>query len=131
MRFLAALFLTLIALASPPIGLLEWRASGGAGSRRTQLERRARGQGDGEENLAQVAVAGLGTALDRAVGCLLGQVVGDSLGSLVEFRSPHDIARQYSDGVRISPMAGHGTRLRVSRPMTANWRSISHGPWLD
>jgi ADP-ribosyl-[dinitrogen reductase] hydrolase len=41
-----------------------------------------------------------GIALDRAVGCLLGQVVGDSLGSLVEFRSPHDIARQYPDGVR-------------------------------
>jgi ADP-ribosyl-[dinitrogen reductase] hydrolase len=27
-------------------------------------------------------------ALDRAVGCLLGQIVGDSLGSLVEFRTP-------------------------------------------
>lgn len=38
-------------------------------------------------------------ALDRAVGCLLGQVVGDSLGSLVEFRSAEDIARAYPDGV--------------------------------
>jgi ADP-ribosylglycohydrolase len=41
-----------------------------------------------------------GVALDRAIGCLLGQVAGDSLGSLVEFRSPQDIARQYPDGVR-------------------------------
>ena len=39
-------------------------------------------------------------ALDRAVGCLLGQIVGDSLGSLVEFRTPNDIARQYPAGVR-------------------------------
>lgn len=40
-----------------------------------------------------------GLALDRAVCCLLGQVVGDSLGSLVEFRSAEDIARAYPDGV--------------------------------
>ena len=43
---------------------------------------------------------GAGDALDRAVGCLLGQVIGDSLGSLVEFRMPDDIAQQYPDGVR-------------------------------
>jgi ADP-ribosyl-[dinitrogen reductase] hydrolase len=41
-----------------------------------------------------------GVGLDRAVGCLLGQIVGDSLGSLVEFRTPDDIARQYPKGVR-------------------------------
>lgn len=40
------------------------------------------------------------TALDRAVGCLLGQIAGDSLGSLVEFRMPDDIAREYPNGVR-------------------------------
>jgi ADP-ribosylglycohydrolase len=39
-------------------------------------------------------------ALDRAVGCLFGQVAGDSLGSLVEFRSPQDIERLYPNGVR-------------------------------
>ena len=39
-------------------------------------------------------------ALDRAVGCLLGQVVGDSLGALVEFQSAAAIARQYPLGVR-------------------------------
>lgn len=38
--------------------------------------------------------------LSRAQGCLLGQLAGDSLGSLVEFQSPEDIARKYPDGVR-------------------------------
>ena len=41
-----------------------------------------------------------GVALDRAVGCLLGQVAGDSLGSLVEFEGPDDIAERYPEGVR-------------------------------
>ncbi|WPB86105.1 inositol monophosphatase family protein [Sediminicoccus rosea] len=39
-------------------------------------------------------------ALDRALGCLFGQVAGDSLGSLVEFRSPAEIARRYPEGLR-------------------------------
>jgi ADP-ribosylglycohydrolase/fructose-1,6-bisphosphatase/inositol monophosphatase family enzyme len=38
--------------------------------------------------------------LDRAAGCLLGQVIGDSLGSLVEFKRPEEIARQHPGGVR-------------------------------
>jgi ADP-ribosyl-[dinitrogen reductase] hydrolase len=38
--------------------------------------------------------------VSRAQGCLLGQLAGDALGSLVEFRSPADIRRQYPDGVR-------------------------------
>lgn len=37
--------------------------------------------------------------LSRAQGCLLGQVAGDSLGSLVEFASPEKIADQYPRGV--------------------------------
>jgi ADP-ribosyl-[dinitrogen reductase] hydrolase len=41
-----------------------------------------------------------GPALDRAVGCLIGQIAGDSLGSLVEFQTPGEIARRYPDGVR-------------------------------
>lgn len=41
-----------------------------------------------------------GLLLDRAIGCLLGQVAGNSLGSLVEFRSAGDITRQYPKGVR-------------------------------
>lgn len=39
--------------------------------------------------------------LDRARGCLLGQVAGDNLGGLVEFRGgPEVIARLYPNGVR-------------------------------
>jgi ADP-ribosylglycohydrolase len=41
-----------------------------------------------------------GITLDRAVGCLLGQIVGDSLGSLVEFQTPGQIARRYPNGLR-------------------------------
>lgn len=37
---------------------------------------------------------------DRARGCLLGQFIGDSLGSLVEFQSAEQIAARYPDGVR-------------------------------
>lgn len=59
-----------------------------------------------------------GLALDRAVGCLLGQVVGDSLGSLVEFRSAEDIARAYPDGVR--DLADGGT-----------WNTIAGQPTDD
>jgi ADP-ribosyl-[dinitrogen reductase] hydrolase len=36
--------------------------------------------------------------LARAQGCLLGQVAGDSLGSLVEFSSAPDVAERYPDG---------------------------------
>lgn len=59
-----------------------------------------------------------GLALDRAVGCLLGQIVGDSLGSLVEFRSGDDIARQYPGGVR--DLADGGT-----------WNTIAGQPTDD
>lgn len=38
--------------------------------------------------------------LARAQGCLLGQVAGDALGALVEFRTASSIARQYPNGVR-------------------------------
>lgn len=41
-----------------------------------------------------------GVRLDRAMGCMLGMVIGDSLGSQVEFRTASDIARDYPDGVR-------------------------------
>jgi ADP-ribosylglycohydrolase len=37
---------------------------------------------------------------DRARGCMLGQLVGDSLGSLVEFESPEQIRRKYPEGIR-------------------------------
>jgi ADP-ribosylglycohydrolase/fructose-1,6-bisphosphatase/inositol monophosphatase family enzyme len=38
--------------------------------------------------------------LERAQGCLLGQVIGDSLGSLVEFKTAQEIAAAYPRGVR-------------------------------
>lgn len=38
--------------------------------------------------------------LARAQGCLLGQLAGDALGSLVEFRRAEEILREYPDGVR-------------------------------
>ncbi len=38
--------------------------------------------------------------LARAQGCLLGQLAGDALGSLVEFESPEDIRRLHPGGVR-------------------------------
>lgn len=37
----------------------------------------------------------------RAQGCLLGQLAGDALGSLVEFQSPDEIRRSYPNGVRV------------------------------
>jgi ADP-ribosylglycohydrolase/fructose-1,6-bisphosphatase/inositol monophosphatase family enzyme len=36
----------------------------------------------------------------RAAGCLLGQVIGDSLGSRVEFKGAAEIAREFPQGVR-------------------------------
>ncbi|MBI3049857.1 MAG: ADP-ribosylglycohydrolase family protein [Acidobacteria bacterium] len=38
--------------------------------------------------------------LDRAAASLLGQVIGDSLGALVEFQPQEEIVRRYPDGVR-------------------------------
>lgn len=38
--------------------------------------------------------------ISRAQGCLLGQLSGDSLGSLVEFMSPEEIRRRHPAGVR-------------------------------
>lgn len=38
--------------------------------------------------------------LDRAQGCLLGQLAGDALGELVEFQSPAAIRAAYPQGVR-------------------------------
>jgi ADP-ribosyl-[dinitrogen reductase] hydrolase len=38
--------------------------------------------------------------LSRAQGCFLGQLAGDSLGSLVEFKSKQEIRRTYPNGIR-------------------------------
>jgi ADP-ribosylglycohydrolase len=45
--------------------------------------------------------------LAKAQGCLLGQLAGDALGSLVEFKSPESIRQAYPDGLR--KLTGGGT----------------------
>lgn len=54
--------------------------------------------------------------VSRAQGCLLGQLAGDALGSMVEFRTAEDIRRQYpgrvrelADGGRWGTIAGQPT----------------------
>lgn len=56
--------------------------------------------------------------LSRAQGCLLGQLAGDALGSLVEFQTPEEIRTQYPDGVR--ELADGGT-----------WNTIAGQPTDD
>ncbi len=51
--------------------------------------------------------------LARAQGCLLGQLAGDSLGSLVEFESADSIKKKNSDGPRL--LADSGTWLNHRR----------------
>ena len=51
-------------------------------------------------------------ALERAQGCLLGQLAGDSLGSLVEFRSEASIRESYPDGIR--ELADGGTHDTIA-----------------
>jgi hypothetical protein len=53
-----------------------------------------------------------------AQGCLLGQLAGDALGSLVEFRAPQDIRREYPNGIR--ELADGGT-----------WNTIAGQPTDD
>ncbi|MGV1834310.1 ADP-ribosylglycohydrolase family protein [Rhizobium rhizogenes] len=40
------------------------------------------------------------TTKSRAIGCILGQLAGDALGSLVEFQTPQEIRQKYPNGVR-------------------------------
>ena len=56
--------------------------------------------------------------LSRAQGCLIGQLAGDALGSLVEFETPDEIGRRYPDGVR--ELADGGT-----------WNTIAGQPTDD
>lgn len=58
------------------------------------------------------------TRLDRAQGCLLGQLAGDTLGGLVEFSRPEAIRPKYPNGVR--EMQSGGT-----------WRNIAGQPTDD
>ena len=76
-------------------------------------------------------------ALSRAQGCLLGQLAGDALGSLVEFQTPEQIRRDHPNGVREladggmwdtiagQPLYGAGTRFLPSGPK-ACWTAARH-----
>ena len=53
--------------------------------------------------------------MEQAQGCLLGQLAGDALGSLVEFQTPEQILRNYPDDVR--DLADGGTwRTTAGQP---------------
>lgn len=54
--------------------------------------------------------------LSRAQGCLLGQLAGDALGSLVEFQAPAAIRRKYPNGVR--DLADGGTHNTIAGQAT-------------
>ena len=56
--------------------------------------------------------------ISRSQGCLLGQLAGDALGSMVEFHTPERIRREYPDGVR--DLADGGT-----------WNTIAGQPTDD
>jgi ADP-ribosyl-[dinitrogen reductase] hydrolase len=58
------------------------------------------------------------SVVSRAQGCLLGQLAGDALGSLVEFETPEQIRCQYPNGVR--ELADGGT-----------WNTIAGQPTDD
>jgi ADP-ribosylglycohydrolase/fructose-1,6-bisphosphatase/inositol monophosphatase family enzyme len=76
---------------------------GAAPAARALVARDWRKVRDGQRLAPRIALAwprASGAALDRAVGCLMGQVAGDSLGSLVEFAPPDEIASRYPGGVR-------------------------------
>jgi len=49
--------------------------------------------------------------LSRAQGCMLGQLAGDALGGLVEFKSAAIIGREHPSGVRLLYDGGHWNAL--------------------
>jgi ADP-ribosylglycohydrolase/fructose-1,6-bisphosphatase/inositol monophosphatase family enzyme len=88
--------------------------------------------GDGSGRLRRGETVTDPALLSRAQGCLLGQIAGDSLGSLVEFRSGAEIAALYADGPRLledgggwQTLAGQPTddsemALALARSIVAN-----------
>ncbi|SNX61240.1 ADP-ribosylglycohydrolase [Nitrosomonas ureae] len=54
--------------------------------------------------------------LSRAQGCFLGQLLGDGLGSLVEFQSPEEPRCSYPNGVR--ELADGGTWNTIAGQLT-------------
>ena len=87
--------------------------------------------------------------LDRAKGCLFGQVIGDNLGALVEFKTEQEIADRYPSGVRDlhdggcwNILAGQATddselALALARTLLETGRydreavATAYGDWYD
>lgn len=81
--------------------------------------------------------------VDRAQGALLGQLIGDALGSQVEFMDPEDIAFAYPQGVREmrdggtwDTVAGQPTddsemALLLARSLIKNGRYDPHKVWAE
>jgi ADP-ribosylglycohydrolase/fructose-1,6-bisphosphatase/inositol monophosphatase family enzyme len=77
-------------------------AGGAPRAARDLVARDRRKVRDGERMAPRTSLAwprATGGSLDRAVGCFIGLVAGDSLGALVEFQTPDEIARRYPGGV--------------------------------
>lgn len=54
--------------------------------------------------------------ISRAQGCLMGQLAGDALGSLVEFETPESIRRKYPSGIK--KMQDGGTWNTIAGQLT-------------
>ena len=69
--------------------------------------------------------------IELAQGCLLGQLAGDALGSLVEFCSDEEIRRSYPEGVR--NLADGGTHNTIAgQPTDDSQEAFSaYKCWLD
>lgn len=72
----------------------------------------------GDDNTERIPKPKDAGRVARAQGCLLGQLAGDALGGLVEFRTAGDILREYPKGVR--ELADGGT-----------WNTIAGQPTDD
>ena len=83
--------------------------------------------------MTNLQIAATDERLSRAQGCLIGQLAGDSLGSLVEFKSAQEIRRKYPAGIREledggtwGTIAGQPTDDSEMALMLA-WALIKHG----
>lgn len=59
--------------------------------------------------------------IDRAQGCLLGQLAGDARGSRLEFQSPMRFSAAILMVSERWRMAVHGRALPTSQPMILRW----------
>ena len=67
----------------------------------------------------------------RARGCLMGQLVGDALGSIVEFKSAGTIHAAYPLGLREMTRSPCTARLPDNPLTTPSWRWLWHAHWSN